>query len=300
MQAAHGMGEVHAGDPDADGVIRRVPLAVAVGNKLYPTLAGDALRVGVGGQTAQVKVTKDGFIDRMRDRRSDRSGQRSRRAVALRHRSRRQTLCVARRFLRCRFRCCAHHRPPGPDRHHGRRVEGYPRDAVGAGHAGRRDPCADPGADHQQSLSNALIRCRPDRAVLSGRLRRRAAVLPLSAQRDRRHPGSGRRAGRDHRRLVVAVRREGLPVRSDLSRACRDRDVRQRHADQLPAGREGEAQRAHGDGALFVARPGRPGQPASRAAEAGRRTARADADVHRHPRLHPHLRIARPAGADAS
>ena len=66
MQAAHGMGEVHAGDPDADGVIRRVPLAVAVGDKLYPTLAGDALRVGVGGQTAQVKLTKDGFIDRMR------------------------------------------------------------------------------------------------------------------------------------------------------------------------------------------------------------------------------------------
>jgi adenylate cyclase len=66
MQAAHGMGEVHAGDPDADGVIRRVPLAVAVGNKLYPTLAGDALRVGVGGQTAQVKLTRDGFIDRMR------------------------------------------------------------------------------------------------------------------------------------------------------------------------------------------------------------------------------------------
>jgi len=66
MQAARGMGEVHAGDPDADGVIRRVPLAVAVGDKLYPTLAGDALRVGVGGQTAQVKLTKDGFIDKMR------------------------------------------------------------------------------------------------------------------------------------------------------------------------------------------------------------------------------------------
>ncbi len=66
MQAAHGMGEVHAGDPDADGVIRRVPLAVAVGDKLYPTLAGDTLRVGVGGQTAQVKLTRDGFIDKMR------------------------------------------------------------------------------------------------------------------------------------------------------------------------------------------------------------------------------------------
>ncbi len=66
MQAAHGMGEVHAGDPDPDGVIRRVPLAVAVGDRLYPTLAGDALRVGIGGQTAQVRLTKDGFIDKMR------------------------------------------------------------------------------------------------------------------------------------------------------------------------------------------------------------------------------------------
>jgi adenylate cyclase len=66
IAAAHGMGEVHAGNPDPDGVIRRVPLAVGVGEKLYPTLAGDALRVGVGGQTAQVKLTRDGFIDRMR------------------------------------------------------------------------------------------------------------------------------------------------------------------------------------------------------------------------------------------
>src|SRR5262245_38257671 len=50
MQSAHGMGEVHAGEPDADGIIRRVPLVAAVREKLYPTLAGDALRVGVGGQ----------------------------------------------------------------------------------------------------------------------------------------------------------------------------------------------------------------------------------------------------------
>jgi adenylate cyclase len=66
MQSARGLGEVHAGNPDPDGVIRRVPLAVAVGNTLYPTLAGDALRVGIGGQTAQVKLTPDGFIDKMR------------------------------------------------------------------------------------------------------------------------------------------------------------------------------------------------------------------------------------------
>ena len=38
MQSARGLGEVHAGNPDPDGVIRRVPLAVAVGDTLYPTL----------------------------------------------------------------------------------------------------------------------------------------------------------------------------------------------------------------------------------------------------------------------
>ncbi|HNB29079.1 MAG TPA: adenylate/guanylate cyclase domain-containing protein, partial [Alphaproteobacteria bacterium] len=66
VDATHGMGEVHAGDPDPDGVVRRVPMVVAIGGELYTTLAGDALRVGIGGQTAQVKLTRDGNIDKMR------------------------------------------------------------------------------------------------------------------------------------------------------------------------------------------------------------------------------------------
>ena len=66
LQSSHGLGEVHAGEPDADGIIRRVPLVASVRDKLYPTLAGDALRVGVGGQTVQVKLTNHGFIDKMR------------------------------------------------------------------------------------------------------------------------------------------------------------------------------------------------------------------------------------------
>jgi adenylate cyclase len=65
-QSAQGLGDVHAGEPDADGIIRRVPLVASVRDKLYPTLAGDALRVGVGGQTVQVRLTKDDFIDKMR------------------------------------------------------------------------------------------------------------------------------------------------------------------------------------------------------------------------------------------
>jgi adenylate cyclase len=66
MRAAHGLGEIQAGEPDLDGVVRRIPMVVRVGDGLFNTFAGDALRVGVGGQTTQVKVTSDGFIDRMR------------------------------------------------------------------------------------------------------------------------------------------------------------------------------------------------------------------------------------------
>ncbi|WP_162917073.1 CHASE2 domain-containing protein [Dongia deserti] len=66
MKSAQGLGEVQAGDPDPDGVVRRVPLVVTVGDKLFNTLAGDALRVGVGGQTAQVKLSSDGQIEKMR------------------------------------------------------------------------------------------------------------------------------------------------------------------------------------------------------------------------------------------
>ena len=185
MQAAHGMGEVHAGDPDADGVIRRVPLVGAVGDKLYPTLAGDALRVGVGGQTAQVKVTPDGFIDRMRIGEA---------IVPVNDRGElllydtglgAGALCFARRSVRRRFRCRAHRRPPCPDRYHGRRVEGQPRDAVGAGHAGRRDPRADPRADHRQrTISRAhTMPTRSSRYYLGGLWRRAAVASFIGAVR---------------------------------------------------------------------------------------------------------------------
>ncbi|HEV8390409.1 MAG TPA: adenylate/guanylate cyclase domain-containing protein [Dongiaceae bacterium] len=66
MKATHGLGEVQAGEPDVDGIVRRVPMMVRVGDDLFNTFAGDVLRVGVGGQTTQVKVTSDGDIDKMR------------------------------------------------------------------------------------------------------------------------------------------------------------------------------------------------------------------------------------------
>lgn len=66
MQATRGLGEVQAGEPDPDGVVRRLPMVLSVGGELFNTFAGDVLRVGLGGQTTQVKVTELGFIDRMR------------------------------------------------------------------------------------------------------------------------------------------------------------------------------------------------------------------------------------------
>jgi adenylate cyclase len=57
LAAAHGLGDVHSGIADSDGVIRKVPLVVRVGNVLFPTFAADALRIALGGQTAQVRLS---------------------------------------------------------------------------------------------------------------------------------------------------------------------------------------------------------------------------------------------------
>ncbi len=57
MAAAPGLGEVHAGIPDFDGVIRRIPMLAAIGGRLYTNLAAESLRLALGGQTAQVKMS---------------------------------------------------------------------------------------------------------------------------------------------------------------------------------------------------------------------------------------------------
>jgi adenylate cyclase len=56
--SAHGLGDVQVGIPDPDGIVRRVPLVTRIGGELFPSLAADALRVALGGQTAQVRVSK--------------------------------------------------------------------------------------------------------------------------------------------------------------------------------------------------------------------------------------------------
>ena len=62
--AAAGIGTVNT-LPEIDGVNRRLPLVVTVGDKLYPALAMEILRVAAGDTTFQVKLTELG-VDRMR------------------------------------------------------------------------------------------------------------------------------------------------------------------------------------------------------------------------------------------
>ncbi|HEX6120433.1 MAG TPA: adenylate/guanylate cyclase domain-containing protein [Dongiaceae bacterium] len=56
--AAHGLGDVQVGLPDPDGIVRRVPLVTRIGDTVFPSLAADALRVALGGQTAQIRMSK--------------------------------------------------------------------------------------------------------------------------------------------------------------------------------------------------------------------------------------------------
>ena len=62
--AAAGVGIINT-FPEVDGVVRRVPLLVASGGKLYPSLAMETLRVAAGDTTFQVKLNENG-VEKMR------------------------------------------------------------------------------------------------------------------------------------------------------------------------------------------------------------------------------------------
>ena len=47
--------------PEVDGVVRRMPLIVAVGDQIYPSLPIEALRVATGEQSYQVKISSAGI-----------------------------------------------------------------------------------------------------------------------------------------------------------------------------------------------------------------------------------------------
>jgi adenylate cyclase len=63
-RAAAGVGMVNT-LPEIDGVVRRMPMVVAVNGKLYPSLAMEVMRVAAGDSTFQVKINESG-VEKMR------------------------------------------------------------------------------------------------------------------------------------------------------------------------------------------------------------------------------------------
>nr|WP_254621617.1 adenylate/guanylate cyclase domain-containing protein [Stutzerimonas stutzeri] len=51
--------------PDADGVVRRVPVMIRVGEQLLPSLSAEALRVYLGQALYRVETTKGGAVERV-------------------------------------------------------------------------------------------------------------------------------------------------------------------------------------------------------------------------------------------
>ena len=62
--AAAGIGIINT-FPEVDGVVRRMPLLISSGNKLYPSLAMETMRVAAGDSTFQVKLNENG-VEKMR------------------------------------------------------------------------------------------------------------------------------------------------------------------------------------------------------------------------------------------
>jgi adenylate cyclase len=63
-QAAIGVGTTHT-MPEIDGVNRRLPLVVASGGKLYPSMSLEALRVAAGDPSFQIKLNEQG-VEKLR------------------------------------------------------------------------------------------------------------------------------------------------------------------------------------------------------------------------------------------
>lgn len=63
-KAAVGVGTTHT-MPEIDGVNRRLPLVVASGGKLYPSMGLEALRVAAGDPSFQIKLSEQG-VDKLR------------------------------------------------------------------------------------------------------------------------------------------------------------------------------------------------------------------------------------------
>ncbi len=56
QKAAAGIGAVNTGNLDADNIQRRVPLLLGFDGQIWPSLAAEALRLGLGGQTPRLRL----------------------------------------------------------------------------------------------------------------------------------------------------------------------------------------------------------------------------------------------------
>jgi adenylate cyclase len=60
-QSADGVGVINTA-PEIDGVVRRLPLLMKVGNEIYPAIAIETIRIAVGDPSYQVKTGEGGII----------------------------------------------------------------------------------------------------------------------------------------------------------------------------------------------------------------------------------------------
>jgi adenylate cyclase len=60
-QSADGVGVINTA-PEIDGVVRRLPLLMKVGNEIYPAIAIETIRIAVGDPSYQVKAGEGGII----------------------------------------------------------------------------------------------------------------------------------------------------------------------------------------------------------------------------------------------
>ena len=58
-QNANGVGVINTA-PEIDGVVRRIPLIMRIGDETYPTMALEVIRVATGNPSYQVKAGEGG------------------------------------------------------------------------------------------------------------------------------------------------------------------------------------------------------------------------------------------------
>ena len=61
FECTHGVGVINTA-PEIDGVVRRVPLLMKIGDEVYPNMAIETIRVAVGDPSYQVKADDFGVL----------------------------------------------------------------------------------------------------------------------------------------------------------------------------------------------------------------------------------------------